>query len=82
MEKAPSENDSAGAIADRACSPPEGNAFSEDFSDVDEALAATKERLICDVCGNVVGANICNSSILIYITEKSDEDNIYIRRTV
>ena len=48
------------------------------FSDVDEALAATKERLICDVCGNVVGANICNSSILIYITEKSDEDNIYI----
>ena len=48
------------------------------FSDVDEALAATKERLIYDVCGNVVGANICNSSILIYITEKSDEDNIYI----
>ena len=48
------------------------------FSDVDEALAATKERLICDVCGNVVGANICNSSILIYITERSDDDNIYI----
>ena len=48
------------------------------FSDGDEALAATKERLICDVCGNVVGANICNSSILIYITERSDDDNIYI----
>ena len=45
------------------------------FSDGDEALAATKERLICDVCGNVVGANICNSSILIYITERSDDDN-------
>ena len=40
--------------------------------------AVTKERLICDVCGNVVGANICNSSILIYITERSDDDNIYI----
>ena len=47
------------------------------FSDGDEALAATKERLICDVCGNVVGANICNSSILIYITERSDDENLY-----